>query len=68
VSILISWAMIVTMLIYIYPLKAIFSSMWFSSAAVASVTCSARILNGKSALSSRSSHWASPLSHWRWCF
>ena len=30
VSILISWAMIVTMLIYIYPLKAIFSSMWFS--------------------------------------
>ena len=29
VSILISWAMIVTMLIYIYPLKAIFSSMWF---------------------------------------
>src|SRR5262249_15863295 len=25
----ISWAMIVTMLIYIYPLKAIFSSMWF---------------------------------------
>jgi uncharacterized membrane protein len=30
VSILISWALIVTMLIYIYPLKAIFSSMWFS--------------------------------------
>src|ERR1043166_9209524 len=30
VSILISWAMLVTMLIYIYPLKAIFSSMWFS--------------------------------------
>jgi hypothetical protein len=30
VSILISWAMIVTILIYIYPLKAIFSSMWFS--------------------------------------
>jgi uncharacterized membrane protein len=29
VSILISWSMIVTMLIYIYPLKAIFSSMWF---------------------------------------
>ena len=29
VSIFISWAMIVTMLIYIYPLKAIFSSMWF---------------------------------------
>jgi hypothetical protein len=29
VSISISWAMIVTMLIYIYPLKAIFSSMWF---------------------------------------
>src|SRR5881392_4247677 len=28
-SILISWAMIVTILIYIYPLKAIFSSMWF---------------------------------------
>ena len=28
-SILISWAMIVTMLIYIYPLKAVFSSMWF---------------------------------------
>jgi hypothetical protein len=29
VSIFISWAMIVTMLVYIYPLKAIFSSMWF---------------------------------------
>lgn len=29
VSILISWAMIVTILIYMYPLKAIFSSMWF---------------------------------------
>jgi uncharacterized membrane protein len=29
VSIFNSWAMIVTMLIYIYPLKAIFSSMWF---------------------------------------
>src|SRR5438045_4940885 len=28
-SIFSSWAMIVTMLIYIYPLKAIFSSMWF---------------------------------------
>src|SRR6266699_2496439 len=29
VSIFISWAMIVPILIYIYPLKAIFSSMWF---------------------------------------
>src|SRR5437764_15489064 len=29
VSILISWAMIVTILIYIYPLKAIFGSMWY---------------------------------------
>src|SRR5256714_6772686 len=29
VSIFISWAMIVTILIYIYPLKAIFSSMWY---------------------------------------
>src|SRR5262249_51744388 len=29
-SILNSWAMIATILIYIYPLKAIFSSMWFS--------------------------------------
>jgi uncharacterized membrane protein len=29
VSILISWAMIVTMLIFIYPLKAIFGSMWY---------------------------------------
>ena len=29
ISILISWAMIITILIYIYPLKAIFSSMWF---------------------------------------
>jgi uncharacterized membrane protein len=28
-SILISWAMMVTILIYIYPLKAVFSSMWF---------------------------------------
>ncbi len=30
ISIFISWAMIVTILIYMYPLKAIFSSMWFS--------------------------------------
>jgi len=29
VSIFISWAMLATILIYIYPLKAIFSSMWF---------------------------------------
>src|SRR4030095_6945644 len=29
VSILISWAMIVTILIFIYPLKAIFGSMWY---------------------------------------
>jgi hypothetical protein len=28
-SILISWAMMATILIYIYPLKAIFNSMWF---------------------------------------
>jgi hypothetical protein len=28
-SIFISWALIVTILIYIYPLKAVFSSMWF---------------------------------------
>lgn len=29
ISILISWAMIVTILIYMYPLKALFGSMWF---------------------------------------
>src|SRR2546423_10269238 len=29
VSILISWALIVTVLIFIYPLKAIFGAMWF---------------------------------------
>ena len=29
VSIMISWALIVTILIYIYPLKAIFGSMWY---------------------------------------
>src|SRR6266404_1153666 len=29
VSIFISWAMLVTILIYIYPLKAIFGAMWF---------------------------------------
>ena len=29
VSIIISWALIVTILIYIYPLKAIFGAMWF---------------------------------------
>jgi uncharacterized membrane protein len=29
VSILISWTMIVTMLIYIYPLRAIFGAMWY---------------------------------------
>src|SRR5260370_39828562 len=28
-SILVSWALLVTILIYIYPLKAIFGSMWF---------------------------------------
>jgi uncharacterized membrane protein len=28
-SIFISWAMLVTILIYIYPLKAVFGSMWF---------------------------------------
>src|SRR4051812_2251116 len=28
-SILISWAMMVTILIYIYPLKAVFGAMWF---------------------------------------
>ena len=31
VSILISWTMIVTILIFIYPLKAIFGAMWNSS-------------------------------------
>src|SRR3954467_12294116 len=29
ISILISWALIVTILIFIYPLKAIFGAMWF---------------------------------------
>lgn len=29
VSIFISWGMLVTMLIYIYPLKAVFGSMWY---------------------------------------
>src|SRR5207253_5541422 len=29
VSILISWAMLVTILIFIYPLKAIFGAMWY---------------------------------------
>jgi hypothetical protein len=29
ISIFVSWAMIVTILIYMYPLKAIFSSTWF---------------------------------------
>src|SRR6187399_2437068 len=29
VSILISWAMLVTILIYIYPLKVVFDSMWY---------------------------------------
>ena len=29
VSILISWSMLMTILVYIYPLKAIFSSMWY---------------------------------------
>ncbi len=28
-SILISWSLVVTILIYIYPLKAVFGSMWF---------------------------------------
>ncbi len=28
-SILISWALLVTVLIYIYPLKAIFGAMWY---------------------------------------
>ena len=56
VSIFISWAMIVTILIYIYPLKAIFSSMWFLLSGVASVMYLARILNRNSALSSRFLH------------
>ncbi len=30
VSIFISWAMLVTILIYIYPLKAVFGAMWYS--------------------------------------
>src|SRR5436305_14759652 len=29
VSIFISWAMLATILIYIYPLRAVFGSMWF---------------------------------------
>src|SRR6266699_3349631 len=29
ISIFISWAMIVTILIYMYPLKAIFGAMWY---------------------------------------
>ncbi len=29
VSILISWAMLVTILIYIYPLKVVFDAMWY---------------------------------------
>jgi hypothetical protein len=29
ISIFISWAMLATILIYIYPLKAVFESMWF---------------------------------------
>ena len=68
VSIFISWAMIVTMLIYIYRSKRFSVPCGSCLAAVASVTCSARILNRNFALCSRPSHWDSPLSHWRWCF
>jgi hypothetical protein len=67
VSIFISWAMIVTMLIYIYRSKRFSVPCGFCSAAAESVTCSARIPNRKSARSSQSSHWDLPPSRWRWC-
>jgi Endosomal/lysosomal potassium channel TMEM175 len=62
-SIFISWAMIVTMLIYIYRSKRFSVPCGFSSVAAESVTCSARIPNRKSALCSRSSHWDLPPLH-----
>jgi Endosomal/lysosomal potassium channel TMEM175 len=67
VSIFISWAMIVTMLIYIYPLKAISVPCGFILAGAESDTCSVRISNRKSALCSRYSHWDLPPLRWRWC-
>ena len=63
VSIFISWAMIVTMLIYIYRSKRFSVPCGFWSAAAESVTCSARILSRKSALCLQSSHWGSLPSH-----
>ena len=67
VSILISWAMIVTILIYIYPLKRFSVQCGFCSVAAVSVTYLARIPNRKSALCSRFLRWDLPLLHWRWC-
>jgi len=67
VSIFISWAMIVTMLIYIYPLKAIFSAMWFlvSGGRVGHVL--GGIPNRKCELFSQSLPWDSPPSRWKLC-
>src|SRR5947199_9266450 len=67
VSIFISWAMIVTILIYMYPLKAIFSSMWF-------LLSSGRVGNtlgahSESQMRSLFAVFALGLlpSHWKWC-
>ena len=67
VSIFISWTMLATILIYIYPLKAIFSAMWF-------------LLSGGQVGHRLGAHsesevralfallrWGSPRSQWRWC-
>jgi len=67
VSILISWAMMVTILIYIYPLKRFSVQCGFCSVAAVSVTYSGRIPKRKCAVCLRSSHWVSPPSHWKWC-
>src|SRR5256886_2497573 len=67
VSSFISWALLVTVLIYIYPLKALFGSMFTCSATVNSEWRSASALNCRRAPFSRSTHSVSPPSRPRFC-
>src|SRR5213592_2397910 len=67
ISIFISWAMIVTILIYMYPLKAIFSSMWFLlSGGRVGHTLGAHSESQARALFAVFALGLLP-SHWKWC-
>jgi hypothetical protein len=65
VSILISWAMIFTMLIYVCPLNIIFGGMFYGLSDAVSGNPSAFIPLQKVALFSRFTAWASPPSRSR---